>query len=211
MISMKKEELIQLADKILKKEATTEEISRYNDWFNSFKDTEDFVLLNAEEKRIAMLNRIHEKINGKKNSTSRLWPRVAAVAAVFIVVSAGIYFNKDILSGSLKMDRQDQKVYDIDPGSNKAILTLSNGKRVDLKNIVNGEVAEQSGVQITKSKDGQLIYTMKGMQGVRAAAEPEINTIETPKGGQYQIMLPDGTEVWLNAASSLKFPANFED
>lgn len=67
-------------------------------------------------------------------------------------------------------------------------------------------MGEEAGIQITKTAEGQLIYTIENSQN--AAGSSLYNTIETPKGGQYQILLPDGSKVWLNAASSLRYPAN---
>jgi len=94
---------------------------------------------------------------------------------------------------------------DIAPGSNKAILTLGSGKRIVLTGAANGELAKEEGVVITKAADGQLIYTVSG----KDSNSSDFNTIETPRGGQHQLRLPDGTEIWLNAATTLKYPANF--
>jgi len=82
------------------------------------------------------------------------------------------------------------------------MLTLADGRTIALDEAQNGEIAKQAGVTITKTKDGQLVYEGK----TKANA---FNNIATPKGGQYQINLPDGTKVWLNAASSLSYPASF--
>ncbi|HEY0176147.1 MAG TPA: FecR domain-containing protein, partial [Pedobacter sp.] len=93
------------------------------------------------------------------------------------------------------------------PGGNKAVLTLADGSKISLTDAVNGALAEQAGITVNKTKDGQLIYTVSKIRpGTDSAA---YNTIETPKGGQYQVILPDGTSVWLNAASSLRYPAFF--
>ncbi|RZJ76387.1 MAG: FecR family protein, partial [Flavobacterium sp.] len=89
------------------------------------------------------------------------------------------------------------------PGSNNAVLTLANGNQISLNDKENGILASQSGVIITKNKDGQLQYQIK------ADAPAGINTISTPRGGQYQLILVDGTKVWLNAASSITFPTQF--
>jgi len=108
---------------------------------------------------------------------------------------------------SLKFDQSlsDIAKQDIAPGSNKAILTLGSGKRIVLTGAANGELAKEEGVVITKAADGQLIYTVSG----KDSNSSDFNTIETPRGGQHQLRLPDGTEIWLNAATTLKYPANF--
>jgi ferric-dicitrate binding protein FerR (iron transport regulator) len=94
------------------------------------------------------------------------------------------------------------------PGSNKAILTLNDGRRISLTDAVNGHIADQAGITVTKKADGQLLYTISE-SGANDAIK--FNTIETPRGGQYQVVLPDGTKVWLNAATSLRFPTRFSD
>ncbi|MCX2479710.1 DUF4974 domain-containing protein [Pedobacter sp. MC2016-15] len=94
--------------------------------------------------------------------------------------------------------------YDIAPGGHRAKLILADGRKIDLSQALNGELARQAGVKIIKSSDGQLTYRMTSRK-----SGTEYNTIEIPKGGQYGVCLPDGTKVWLNAASTLKYPATF--
>jgi transmembrane sensor len=94
------------------------------------------------------------------------------------------------------------------PGGNKAYLTLADGSKIILNDARIGKLATQAGIQVTKAKDGMLIYRFKDKLRTIPAGSPD-NTITTPPGGQYQLVLSDGTKVWLNAASSLKFPAHF--
>jgi transmembrane sensor len=101
---------------------------------------------------------------------------------------------------------------DVAPGGEKAILTLANGSKVSLTDARNGDIAKQAGVQITKAANGQLVYTIKTStpkNAITQQATLAYNTISTPLGGQYQVILPDGSKVWLNALSSIKFPVNF--
>ena len=98
----------------------------------------------------------------------------------------------------------------ITPGGNKAVLTLADGARIVLDDAATGELARQSGIRITKAADGQIIYQVADQAASdQAPAIKAYNTIETPKGGQYQVNLPDGTQVWLNAGSVLRFPTRF--
>src|SRR5690606_34768493 len=94
----------------------------------------------------------------------------------------------------------------IEPGGDKAVLTLSNGKKIDLTETGSGKVAVEEGVTISKSADGQLVYILSSRDSEETNS---YNLIETPRGGKYQVQLPDGTKVWLNAASSLRYPVNF--
>jgi ferric-dicitrate binding protein FerR (iron transport regulator) len=96
-------------------------------------------------------------------------------------------------------------VKDVAPGGNKAVLILANGAAVLLDSLHNGLVARQGNVHITKL-NGALRYKQEkdGHVGVVL-----YNTVITPRGGQYALVLPDGSRVWLNAASSLRFPTAF--
>lgn len=95
---------------------------------------------------------------------------------------------------------------DVNPGGDKAVLELADGQKIVLDNTSNGELAQQGRVSVIKSDSGQVAYKV-GKTGNEVAIS--YNTISTPKGGQYQVILPDGSKVWLNAASSLRFPTSF--
>lgn len=99
---------------------------------------------------------------------------------------------------------------DIQPGGNIAILELSNGQKIRLDSANGGKIATEQDIIITKSADGQLIYDWSNVTNLNHQ-ELSYNTIITPKGGKYQLKLADGTKVWLNAMSSLKFPTAFSE
>lgn len=134
--------------------------------------------------------------------------RWAAAAVAVLAIGIGGYYLSSMpakLNGDA-ISNVEQKGEHILPGGNKAVLTLSDGSQIELDDMANGEIAKESGVKITKTADGRLLYTVrKGLAHVK----PAFNTISTPRGGQYQVALPDGTMVWLNAASSLKYPSSF--
>lgn len=130
--------------------------------------------------------------------------RIAAVAAsITIVLGVGaLMFVPD-------KEHKQPAAYanDVDPGSDKAILTLANGTKINLSDARSGSLLKQSGIEIVKAEDGTLVYKVAASRSNTSA----YNTITTPKGGQYKIVLPDGTRVWLNAASSLSYHTSLKD
>jgi len=122
----------------------------------------------------------------------------AAAAVVFIVFSFTAYL-------SLQKKKEHVFATDVAPGKNKAILTLADGKKISLSDAMNGNVAKEAGFSITKTAEGQLVYNVAGSENV---SDERLNTITTPNGGEWQIQLPDGSKVWLNAASSIQYSLN---
>jgi len=146
----------------------------------------------------------HQKTVVKKISW---YQYAAAVAAILLIASGGIYlYQKNNKDSNIQTNTAD-----IQAGKNRATLTLSNGAIINLDSVSDGELAQQNGITITKTKEGQLVYNIAGSTKKENAVSTEIayNTITTPRGGQYQVNLPDGSKIWLNAASSLKYPTIF--
>lgn len=127
---------------------------------------------------------------------------IAAAAAILVFVLAGVYFvnRKQLVPQLAKVQT------DVLPGSNKAVLTLYNGKKIVLTSAQKGKLAYQGNTIINKTADDQLVYAS---QGNSTASAMVYNTLNTPRGGQYHLVLADGTNVWLNAASSIKYPTQF--
>lgn len=130
----------------------------------------------------------------------------AAAALVLLATGAGVYLTNRTSPtlGHAEASNQPAKI-PIMPGGEKAILTLGDGSTIVLNNAKNGELASQGNTKILKLTDGRLAYE-KGRDRSTMVA---FNAIQTPRGGQYRITLPDGTNVWLNAASSLRYPTAF--
>ncbi|ARS41399.1 hypothetical protein CA265_17770 [Sphingobacteriaceae bacterium GW460-11-11-14-LB5] len=122
----------------------------------------------------------------------------AAAAVVFIVFSLTAYI-------SLQKKKEHIFATDVAPGKNKAILTLADGKKISLSDAMKGDIAKEAGFSITKTADGRLVYNVAGSENVN---DTRLNTISTPNGGEWQIQLPDGSTVWLNAASSIQYSLN---
>lgn len=131
----------------------------------------------------------------------RLWSRIAgAVAVLTTLLSIGLYLstNRDMTLGPQASNHLGENIV---PARRGATLTLANGKMIQLSDATNGELAEDAGIVITKSANGKLIYEVKNA----AKDSNGLNTISTPKGETYEVRLPDGTVVLLNAASKLTF------
>jgi transmembrane sensor len=141
----------------------------------------------------------------KKPVLLSLKPFLAA-AVLFLVVSVGAYFVFQQRSNAIKYSKYQGKLA---PGRNTATLTLANGEKISLPNMSIGHVFAQAGIKIKKTADGQLLYELdqprtSDLKNTDRAIQ--FNTITTPAGGQYQVVLMDGTHVWLNSSSSLHYP-----
>ncbi len=206
---MKESEAEELLEKYLKGEASQKECIIVESWYlDSTQEGErptSFEIDAAERKVWGRLS-----VNQKNIRNSRFWLR--NVAAILMLMSCGAYFyfsSTGNTNAPLKASNVSPR---IKPGGNKAVLILANGEKVILTDAITGEVAKQTGVSITKKANGQLVYTVlpSSKNEVEGKANgKQFNTIQTPAGGQYQVNLPDGTKVWLNASSSLKFPPSF--
>ncbi|TKC58503.1 DUF4974 domain-containing protein [Pedobacter hiemivivus] len=158
--------------------------------------------------RIKQENSLHQEGLGLTVVRNKRYTWIAAAAAIFIFLSVGIYINH-LKQTSTATDHYIAKST-IHPGTNKAILTLSDGKKIFLDDMHKGKIAQQSGIVIEKMKSGELNYVASSTSEQAADKALTYNTINIPRGGQYQVNLPDGTKVWLNAASALVYPVIFK-
>lgn len=134
------------------------------------------------------------------------WWRYVA-AAILLIVGFGALYKFQSKSVTQQVATEKPVVSDFAPGGNRAMLTLADGSTIVLDSVSNGVLATQGGAEVSKKKNGQLVYQASAQQDMQPSAQ--MNMLSTPKGGQYQIVLPDGSKVWLNSASSIKFPAVF--
>jgi hypothetical protein len=133
------------------------------------------------------------------------WRWVAAAACLFTVGIAGyVLLNKKSTAVPVAATSGPYK-NDVQPGGQKAMLTLGNGQQIVLDSAANGLLAQEGNAQVKKEGSG-LKYQS-------AIGNPEsaitFNTLTTPRGGEYKLTLPDGSRVWLNAASSIRYPTAF--
>ena len=141
--------------------------------------------------------------------THKLWWYM--VAAIVLLVAGGIvYFNLNNKTSqsapAVAVVIAPKKAPGSQPDSKKAILTLTDGSNVVLNEMNNGDIAQQGNVTVHKTKNGQLQYQLSSDQTSNTTSW---NTLHTPRGGEYQVVLDDGTRIWLNSASTLTFPIHF--
>lgn len=196
--------------------ATKEEIEFLESFDNAFELKDDLVTDENEADFHEVKNSIKKAVDERldkldKKGVFYLRPafRYSAAAAVLLLVSVALFF----LKGHTGHQQQNKHIaVEILPGGNKATLTLSNGSRIILDSAHNGQIAKQSNISITKTAGNQIVYASAanntGANDQQLAYQLQ-NTITTPNGGQYQLVLPDGTKVMLNAATSLTYPAQF--
>jgi transmembrane sensor len=145
-----------------------------------------------------------------------------AAAAVLLLLAGGSYWwiirpFREPMSGQLVSGPASPRK--IGPGGYKATLTLGNGAQILLDSAHDGALAQQGHVKIIKSNNRELSYlpaaggrqtaAPEGVSDATGSPVPVYNTLSTPNGGQYQLTLPDGSQAWLNAASSIKYPTEF--
>jgi len=205
----------QLALKWLRGELSDTEKQAFNAWYESFDDT----LLESEtdESPEALRDRLYQQILKKEaiSAKPRIRPltvtlRIAAAAMVLLFMGLGIYL---LINNSSNKQHKTQLVHHqndtILPGGNKAILTLADGSHVVLDTSRIGLLTQTGNIAIRKTAQGQIVYDLQQKAPHSITSETTYNSIRTPAGGEYQVVLPDGSKVWLNALSTLTFPTQF--
>lgn len=227
-MAIQDDQLKQLAARYRAGLCSAEEIEQIRQWYDEF-ETNGYALPPDEEidrasfeAALTVIRQVNEQ---QRNTTAehndnadpivisirkkRLrFIRYAAAAVLLIITGIGAY---RYLKPSAKNNTLVQAARkDIAPGSNKAVLTLSNGNRIVLNNAQNGNLAQQGSTAVHKKDSGLVAYQVTAGNPQPADTPVDFNTISTPRGGQYQVILPDGTKAWLNAASSIRFPVMFK-
>ncbi|MGX5690683.1 FecR family protein [Arcticibacter tournemirensis] len=206
--------LQEIAKKVISGKSSKSEkrfLDQYYDFFDNPKNDTGFL---SESEKQSFQREIRKKLNNstgqKRNQILKLYKpsRIAAAAAVLIIFSIASYLSFRELNKTGIIQRK-LAVADksITYGSNKAVLTLADGSKVFLDGTSGGTIARQAGIEISKEGEGQIVY--HAISGNAKASTNSFNTMQTPRGGIYQIELPDGTRVWLNSASTLKYPLSF--
>lgn len=214
---------IRLIQKYLTGKASPEEEQFIEAYYESFDASTDQSQFESDEERELLKQEMRAAIWQRIDQAElqpqriplvkRLWFRSAMAAAVVVLVCIPVYYYilktpapKQVVQANNKPAAAPKN--DALPGSNKATLTLADGTVVDLDNAANGTIATEGKTVVKKREDGKLEYS-ESHSPLTTDNSPSYNVLSTPKGGQYFLELPDGSKVWLNAASSIRYPTAF--
>lgn len=210
--------LIALYQKFQTKTASADELEEFYDFLASdgaeqrlFELLEtDFQLTERQRSEISEVRaeQIFQNITSHPQPSGKiknLWLRIAGAAAIAGILAGSIFFKDQLVSAD-KNSGAISATQDIVPGKNTATLILANGRKIMLSTVPYGQLANESGVNISKSATDEIVYDIKD-RGITAPGEQ--NMLSTAMGETYRVKLPDGSLVWLNAASSLKYPVSF--
>lgn len=207
---MENKELALLSQKYLAGAASDEEKDRLLQWYNAYDEQSLTVHLTAEEAEteammeLRMRRRLHAatlpETPGKVVPMRRFNWKIAAAVILLLSAGGGFYWFQSEIKAPLV-----QKAVPIMHGGEKATLTLADGTVVNLDSVSTGVLSVQGNSKVEKTTHGQIVYKHNDATSTTVA----YNVLRTPRGGQYKITLPDGTEVWLNASSSISYPTAF--
>jgi ferric-dicitrate binding protein FerR (iron transport regulator) len=206
-----------------------------NEWLEQSEENKKLFKRLTDESYLAKLNAIDldakrkrfYRLFGKQTTLAIPTIRIGqlSVAAIFVVLVSGFvwisFFKEpestvvtDIASPE-KSKSEIKKPPPLDtytPGKSEAVLSLDNGFRIGLDTVEDGPIGSVGNVELVKLKNGQIEFTPGAGRGMKViAAHNSHVTVSTPRGGQYQLTLSDGSKVWLNASSEFRFPANLNE
>lgn len=199
-------------EKYNNKTASPEEKQAVEAWYESINGQEaSNTAAETSQLKSEIFDRVKAKIALKERPVPSRKLKIAAgiwakAAVLLVAFSIGAFFYFKHSNSTFFTSAKKTNQTGIKPGDDKAVLTLADGSAIVLNEVANGQIGHEAGVSITKSKNGELVYSFAANANPNSTA---INTVSTPRGGQYHLVLADGTNVWLNANSSIKFPVVF--
>lgn len=211
---MEKQRYLDLLEKYLAGKSTGKEEALLDEYYKRLEAMSDVDLSEQQEHALkaSILEKIDSRINTPEEKPKQILKRSYriwyAAASILIMIAIGSFFIRRDKKAEMVSKVPSATEQDIRPGSNKAILTLSSGEQVVLTEPHAGVLAREGATKIIKKENGELVYNLEG-KTTGQSTKPVYNTITVPRGGQYQLVLSDGSKVLLNAASSLTYPAEF--
>ena len=210
MTDLKRREIIRLLKRYRSGDCTSEERALLERWYEQLNEQQPSSL--SEEELAAIEARMWERMNQTK--PKRLWNRPTYRRAVAAMLLMGLLFGVYRYTSSNQplplLSKADSVIIqDIQAAGDRAVLTLPSGEQVALDSLSKGVVAEDHGIRVIQDTDGYLV--LEAVKTDQERSETSFHEINTPKAGQYNITLTDGTRVWLGPASSLKYPTRFAD
>jgi ferric-dicitrate binding protein FerR (iron transport regulator) len=209
---MEKSKFEDLLQKYLSGTASEGEKQQLIAWYNSFDDEKVIVKAQSVNEEQEVYERLRMKMDEILNAPAKEAKIISIkrnyvfwkIAAAMIILFCGYWGWKGYQSHQ-DNNQVESAIHKLHAGHSGAILTLADGKQIFLDSAQNGTISTSGNNHIIK-KGAQVIY---GSETVDENAPLTYNTMATPKGREFQIVLPDGTKVWLNAASSIKYPTVF--
>ncbi len=214
---MEQHEMDDLLTKVLQGTASPEEITLVQQWYSQVHGSTIELPFESVEDHEQTRERLLAGIRESMRSTAVVAPirtkkyrllKVAAAAAVIVIAGSVAFYTSDRQSGQTQAVTA-KVASDAAPGTDKAILTLADGSKVELDSRPEGVINEDMNVRIMKLANGQIVYEPLSENKENSAVG--VNVMATPRGGQYQLTLPDGTRIWLNALSSITYPVIFQE
>jgi transmembrane sensor len=207
---MSEQELKELLYRYENNAVTEQERALIESWYLQHRENDlpEYTMEERMEDAEAVWTGLHQPGHNKK--IMRLLLQIAAAASLLIICTFGgfrIWHNKVTTTVIAK-----NKINDVAPGGDKAVLTLANGQKIYINDAKKGIITHQAGIKVTKNKNGQIVYAVSHANSDASddnAGAVAYNTLSTPRGGQSSVTLSDGTIAYLDAGSSIKFPVLF--
>jgi transmembrane sensor len=205
---MSKKDATDLLNRYRNGQVSNEEKALVESWYLNYTEKAadpEISDLELEANQHKILDHIMADIEPERKF--KYWRYISVAAAVLVLIFArGLLLKQNSTPDKVLSTVTKPGNNQLPPGGNRATLILSNGNSINLTGIKNGALVTEKGVVISKNADGRITY---GHGRGNTELANVFNTVLTPRGGQYQLVLSDGTKVWLNSASSLKYPVTF--